>query len=222
MNDIGFYLFTAYSDKFKRMSDAQFGLLVRLLLEYKATGVVPEIDDAAVGIAFDVIKADVDKQAEAYKKKADAGRNGGNAKAEASKSKQTVAEASTGKQDVANDTNKNKKENKKEIEREIETEKEIDNSREISPSEIQREAAKKFVPPTLEQIQDFCAERCSSVDPVVFWEYFTNGDWKDSKGKKVRNWKQKLITWEKFDTKNNRASPRERAEQALREVDSWV
>ena len=54
-------------------------------------------------------------------------------------------------------------------------------------------------PPTLEEVEAYCKERNSSVDPRQFWEYFEAGGWKDSKGNPVRNWKQKLITWEKFD-----------------------
>ena len=55
---------------------------------------------------------------------------------------------------------------------------------------------KAFVPPALEEVSAYCKERNSSVDPQRFYDYFTTGGWKDSKGEPVRNWKQKLITWE--------------------------
>lgn len=55
---------------------------------------------------------------------------------------------------------------------------------------------KTFVPPTLEEVEAYCKERNSSVDPKQFYEYFSEGGWIDSKGNPVRNWKQKLITWE--------------------------
>lgn len=54
----------------------------------------------------------------------------------------------------------------------------------------------KFVPPTLDEIREYCKSRNSSVDPVKFFDYFDAGNWVDSKGNKVKNWKQKLITWE--------------------------
>lgn len=60
---------------------------------------------------------------------------------------------------------------------------------------------KRFAPPSLEEVTAYCRERNSPVDPRQFWEYFNTGGWKDSKGNPVRNWKQKLITWEKYDTK---------------------
>ena len=54
-----------------------------------------------------------------------------------------------------------------------------------------------FVAPSLEEVEAYCKERNSSVDPKTFYDYFTAGNWHDSKGNPVKNWKQKLITWEK-------------------------
>ena len=53
--------------------------------------------------------------------------------------------------------------------------------------------------PTLEEVTEYCRERNSPVDPVKFWTYFNEGGWRDAKGNPVRNWKQKVLTWEKFD-----------------------
>ena len=55
----------------------------------------------------------------------------------------------------------------------------------------------RFKKPTLEEVKEYCKQRNSSVDPKVFFEYFETGNWVDSKGNKVKNWKQKIITWEK-------------------------
>ena len=56
---------------------------------------------------------------------------------------------------------------------------------------------KKFVPPTLEEVKAYAAERGSDVDPERFYTYFAAGDWKDSRGNPVRSWKQKFLTWER-------------------------
>lgn len=52
-------------------------------------------------------------------------------------------------------------------------------------------------PPTLAEVEAYCKERGSNVDPKDFWDFYEAGDWVDSKGKPVLAWKQKLITWEK-------------------------
>ena len=55
---------------------------------------------------------------------------------------------------------------------------------------------KKFTPPTLQEVQEYIKSRKSTVDPIKFMDYFTEGEWIDSNGKKVKNWKQKIISWE--------------------------
>lgn len=56
---------------------------------------------------------------------------------------------------------------------------------------------KAFKPPTIEEIQTYCQSRQNSVDVKKFFEYYDSSGWVDSKGQKVRNWKQKMISWEK-------------------------
>lgn len=64
--------------------------------------------------------------------------------------------------------------------------------------EEKEKKSKRFVPPTLEEIQTYIDERHSPVDAQQFYDYFNTGNWVDSNGNKVKNWKQKLLTWEKF------------------------
>ena len=59
-------LFTAYNEKFRRLSDAQFGRLLRDLMAYQSDGVIPEYDDFSLSMAFDVMRADVDAVNERY------------------------------------------------------------------------------------------------------------------------------------------------------------
>jgi len=54
----------------------------------------------------------------------------------------------------------------------------------------------RFQKPTLEEVEEYCKQRNSTVNPKTFYEYFETGGWVDSKGNKVKNWKQKIITWE--------------------------
>ena len=70
----------------------------------------------------------------------------------------------------------------------------------IGEIEEPKSKAKRFTPPTLEEIEAYCKERNSNVNPKEFFDYFDTGHWIDSKGHEVKNWKQKLITWEKFNT----------------------
>lgn len=142
---------------------------------------------------FMLIKPTLDASA----KKAEIGKQGVS-KREANR-KQTASKADAeAKQDGCEDENENKKENEIEIE--------IENECYIAPK-------KRFVPPTLAEVEAYVRERDSSVDPRQFFEYFQAGNWMDSKGQKVKNWKQKLLTWEKFQPKKPQPSGREALEE---------
>lgn len=60
--------------------------------------------------------------------------------------------------------------------------------------------SRKFTPPTLDEVKEYAQKRGNKVDPQVFYEYYTAGEWKDAKGNPVKNWKQKMITWESRQT----------------------
>ena len=93
---------------------------------------------------------------------------------------------------------------RKERELEVRTEKEKEVEVEIEKESEKkggvggRKKEKAFVPPSLEEVTAYCNGRNSPVDPKQFYEYFTVGGWIDSEGKPVKNWKQKLLTWEKM------------------------
>lgn len=56
----------------------------------------------------------------------------------------------------------------------------------------------KFIPPTVEEISQYVLEKRLNVSAQQFYDYFSTGNWIDAKGNKVKNWKQKLLTWNKY------------------------
>ena len=61
-------------------------------------------------------------------------------------------------------------------------------------------------PPNLNDIIEYIRDKkINNVDPNYFYEYFTSGNWIDSKGNNVYNWKQKILTWSKHNTDNKPA-----------------
>lgn len=58
----------------------------------------------------------------------------------------------------------------------------------------------KFSPPTYEEVLEYAKSRNREDLAKKFYDYFTAGNWVDSKGNKVKNWKQKFITWEQHNT----------------------
>ena len=92
-----------------------------------------------------------------------------------------------------------------EIEKDKEKEQEEEKEEESKPQ-------KRFVKPSYEDVQAYCNERGNKVNAKAFFDYYEAGDWKDSKGKPVRNWKQKVITWER-DEKGGKQSNSKCVEQ---------
>lgn len=64
--------------------------------------------------------------------------------------------------------------------------------------EIYKERFKK---PTLEEVKDYCLQRNNDVNYKTFYDYYEASNWVDAKGNKVKNWKQKVITWENHQPK---------------------
>lgn len=54
---------------------------------------------------------------------------------------------------------------------------------------------KVFVPPTIAEVIEYAKSKGHEELAQRFFDYFNDGDWIDSQGNKVRNWKQKFLTW---------------------------
>ena len=50
--------------------------------------------------------------------------------------------------------------------------------------------------PTLDQLKEFHTEKQMTFDLMKFYNYFTEGNWIDSQGNPVKNWRQKMISWQ--------------------------
>lgn len=62
---------------------------------------------------------------------------------------------------------------------------------------------KKFVPPTVEEVAEYCRERNNEVDPVAFVAYYASQNWKKANGRPVSDWKLCVITWEKKESRRH-------------------
>lgn len=95
---------------------------------------------------------------------------------------------------------------------EIEKEKELEKSKRESKS-------KRFTPPTLEEVQAYCAERNNSIDPQHFIDYYTSNGWLVGKNK-MKDWKAAVRTWERNGYSSNKSNNTSRPTQA-QELDSF-
>lgn len=66
--------------------------------------------------------------------------------------------------------------------------------------DIEKDKSKRFTPPTIDEVRDYCQERNNSVDPETFINFYESKGWFVGKNK-MKDWKAAVRTWEK----NNRA-----------------
>ena len=59
---------------------------------------------------------------------------------------------------------------------------------------------KRFVKPTIEEVQEYCDERNNNINPEQFIDYYEANGWKVGKNS-MKDWKAAIRTWEKRDNK---------------------
>lgn len=64
----------------------------------------------------------------------------------------------------------------------------------------------RFVPPTVDEVAAYCAERGNHVDAQRFVDFYTSKGWKVGKSA-MKDWKASVRGWEKDSASNSRGSP---------------
>ena len=161
-----------------------------------------KMSDAAQ-IAFLLIKPNLDSS----RRKAKSGKDGGSKKA-------------NGKQNVSKqEANCKQGERESEKEKEKEKEGEIENEC-YPPTPLSGGAkAKRFIPPTVDEVAAYCQERGNGLDPETFVDFYASKGWMVGKNP-MKDWKAAVRTWERSEGRGtsgagNRVQPRATEEHGL-------
>lgn len=198
-----FVLYCDYRKHFSLLTPEDQGHLLMAIFDYVETGEEPELEAMPL-MAFSFIRAqldrDIDKYRETCRRRAEAGRAGGLAKA--ANAKQSVANGSNAKQSQAkladndNDTD-NVTDN--------DTENETDIYIRGNSDELRKKKTTRFTPPTVEEVRAYCMERGNNVNAETFVDFYTAKGWVVGKNK-MKDWKAAVRTWEKSEAP--KAQPR--------------
>ena len=52
-----------------------------------------------------------------------------------------------------------------------------------------------FIPPTVDEVREYCSERKNNVNPEEFVSFYASKGWMIGKNK-MKSWKQAVVTWE--------------------------
>ena len=103
-----------------------------------------------------------------------------------------------------------------EIELEIEKELEIELDTKANKSPTK---AKRFVKPTLSEIEQYCIERKNNVNAEQFFDYYESNGWRVGKNS-MKDWKAAVRTWERSEYRkpNSKKNSKEDAINVVKEL----
>ncbi len=174
----GFPLYVDYWEKyFSQMSGEQVKECLKIIFHFNTTFEVLKSDDLAVNMVVITIIDNVKRDAKKRIKQSRASRGNG----------------LLGGRPKKPDDKQDKSKTEGNVNDNVECKSELGMEMEM---EIKNPKPKGFIKPTLQEIQDYCKERINGVNPSKFFDYYSASNWKDKDGKSVKNWKQKIISWE--------------------------
>ena len=102
--------------------------------------------------------------------------------------------------------------------------KDLDKDKKESKPKKVRKSPSNDIPPTREQVHEYCRERNNNVDPDRFYDYYESNGWMVGKHK-MKDWKAAVRTWERNGYNSSRPASKqpketmaERAERLEKEM----
>lgn len=168
-----FVMYDDWDPLFQSLNAPDAGMLIQAIFKHNK-GEAADIEDPVLRATFNMISARLDADAERYqqicKKRSEA--------ASDSKSKQMQANATISIQQHHDNDNDNDNEN--------------DNDKDLKKR-------RRFTPPTLQEVREYCLERKNKVDPEQFIDFYSSKGWKVG-SQPMKDWKAAVRTWEKRDS----------------------
>ncbi len=179
-----FVMYESWGAAIEKMSNEQAGELIKAIYTYqKDPDAVPE--DPALAFVFELIKQQLDADSQRYKEacaaRSEAGKKGGRPKTNASDKKQMVSEES--------------KKSKCFSEKAKKADNEYDND--LKENTIDGVKEKRFAPPTLENVSEYCREMgYTNMDAARFIDFYTSNGWMVGKNR-MKDWKAAVRNWDR-------------------------
>ena len=181
-----FVMYESWGAAIEKMNNEQAGELIKAIYAFqKNPDVVPE--DPAIAFVFEIIKQKLEEDNKRYEKvcaaRAEGGKKGGRPKANASDKKQMVSEESKKSKCFSEKAKKADNDN------------EYDND--LKENTLEGVKEKRFAPPTLENVSEYCREMgYTNVDAVCFIDFYTSNGWMVGKNR-MKDWKAAVRNWDR-------------------------
>jgi predicted phage replisome organizer len=104
------------------------------------------------------------------------------------------------------------------------TDKEEDIDKDIEEENIIRAKTTKFIPPSVEEVADYCFERGNTVNPETFVDFYSAKGWMLGKNK-MKDWKAAVRTWERKEKEQPNRTQKSNYVDSIKnrvtDVDNW-
>lgn len=203
-----FVFHTEWIDAIKDISPEKGIQLICLLNDYSCNEIEPEIEDPIIRALFKAFKPKILEDIQRYKVKCQI--NSENAK----KKKENER-----KRSQANATDRKRTE-AKQADNDLDNDYDNDNENDISSlKKKNKKESKKFTPPSVEEIAEYCKERDNKVDPEYFFNHYQANGWYRG-NTKMKDWKATVRTWEtrKFGNKSPPKNDPQELDEYMRKV----
>lgn len=208
-----FTWYRSYYDALKELPAEEFRDIVLAVCAYALDGEEPELSGVARAIftlirpTLEVGRSKAENRSRAEQTSLYAEQTGNKPEQTKNKPEQT--------QNKRKQTGNKPEQTRKEKEKEKEREKESENDSYCSPPPPS--GPKRFVPPTLAEVQSYVAERQSPVDPQGFIDFYASKGWMVGKTP-MKDWKaacRNAETWERWSRTEASAPPQKGLAQDL-------
>lgn len=208
-----FTWYRSYYDALKELPAEEFRDIVLAVCAYALDGEEPELSGVARAIftlirpTLEVGRSKAENRSRAEQTSLSAEQTGNKPEQTGNKPEQT--------QNKRKQTDNKPEQTRKEKEKEKEREKERENDSYCSPPPPS--GPKRFVPPTLAEVQSYVAQRQSPVDPQGFIDFYASKGWMVGKTP-MKDWKaacRNAETWERWSRTEASAPPKKGLAQAL-------
>ena len=192
-----FILYTKYKQQIQGLTMEQRGVLFTAILMHESDDLMLPEMDPVTAMAFDFIKVDLNENAQKYeercRKNAENGNKGGRPR------KQTVLEETEKTERFSENRTQPKK-----------ADNDSDNDNDLKEkTSLTRGKRERFVPPTVEEVAEYCAERQNGIDAEEFVDFYASKGWKIGK-EPMKDWKAAVRTWERKRKGEARSSPQKK------------
>ena len=194
-------LFVDYLDAIEPLGDAERGRLFTSLLEYARTGEAPQLGGNE-RFLFPMMRAQIDRDNAAMAGLSEARSKAGKIGAEAKQANAGFARQNKQMPNLPSKSSYDKDKDK---------DKDKDES-------ITR--ARRFTPPTLDDVLAYVRERGSDVDPQRFLDFYASKGWMVGKNP-MKDWKAAVRTWEKRELEKKGGAMNGHGHDTGRDTKKW-